>query len=407
MILEFSVENYLSIKDKVALSMEATSSGRLAQNMQRVNDFKILKSAAIYGPNASGKSNIVKALAFLSGMVKTSHNFNIDNPIPRIPFKLDDNYEKKPSKFDVVFLANDIKYQYGFSCDSKQIIDEYLYYWPKGRITTVFSRKNDKFAFTSDKKQQKIIQKQMTPNVLYLSRATQLGYGLTKIPYEFIASLTLNLIPFPDIFTKIETDPNLTQRILEILKKSDFGRIDSLNFKKVKGRTVQLNFDAKVDQKAEPPKPVYEDKEMTDIKFIHTTGSGKKIEFSLVEESGGTQKMIFLLPYILDILDRGGVLIIDELETSLHPSICWLLIKMFNNKSNHKAQLIFTTHNTNFLNGDEFRKDQLFICSKKPDQSTHLESFADYDLRDGTNFERAYLDGRIGGMPFVSESLIK
>lgn len=402
MILEFSIENYLSIKDKLVISMEATSSGRLPKNTHRLDNFKILKSATIYGPNASGKSNIVKALVFFSGMVKMSHTFNIDNPILRTPFKLNDECEGKPSKFEIIFFANGIRYQYGFSCDNKRIMDEYLYYWPKGRIARVFIRKNDKFIFKSDKARQEAIRKQMTPNVLYISRATQLGYGLTKIPYEFIANLTLNL-PLPDPLAKIRTDPKLAQRIMGILQKSDFGRIDSLTAKKIKGWSVELKFDTK----GEPPKPTPQNVEMTELRFIHTTESGKKIEFFMNEESGGTQKMVLLLPHVLEKLDGGGVLIIDELETSLHPSICRLIIKMFNNLGNKNAQLIFTTHNTNFLDGNQFRKDQLFICLRKADQSTLLESFADYDLRDNTNFERAYLDGRVGGMPFVSRSLVK
>src|SRR3989344_4124311 len=173
MIIEISIENYLSVKDKVTLSLDSSPSKKLPQNLINLSrSDKLLKSVVIYGANASGKSNIVKSVFFLWNMVRSSHNFNVDTKIPRLPFKLDEIYLEKPSKFEIIFIHKNIKYKYGFSCTNEKIIDEYLFYWPHGREALIFSRKNTtKYEFRSDKRRQDIIKTQTNDNVLYLSRA--------------------------------------------------------------------------------------------------------------------------------------------------------------------------------------------------------------------------------------------
>src|SRR3989344_2614086 len=181
MIIEISIENFLSIKEKVKISLDSSGSKKLLHNLIKINGKeKLLKSVVLYGANASGKSNLIKSIFFMWSMVKDSHKFNVDSKIPRIPFKLDESSLDKPSKFEMIFIHKNVRYKYGFSCNNEKIVDEYLFYWPQGREALIFKRKNtNKYTFNIDKKQQKLLESQMNDNALYLSRATQLGYEKT------------------------------------------------------------------------------------------------------------------------------------------------------------------------------------------------------------------------------------
>ena len=405
MIIEISIENYLSIKEKIVLSLDSSASKKLQQNIIEFSDKnRLLKSAVIYGANASGKSNIIRSIFFLWKMVKNSHKFNIDTKIPRSYYKLDESYSKKPSKFEIIFIHNKIKYKYGFSCDNEKIIKEYLYYWPHGRESLIFDRtKNNEFKFTEDRSQQELIKKQMTDNVLYLSRSTQLGYEKTKNAYEFIANnIVINYSPSwgEKTIDLIYKNPKLKQKVIEILQKADFGGIEDLKIEKKKGRMSTITFDNKGVSRNEEETEIYE------IKFEHKNKDGKIVYFNINEESAGTQKTLSMLGPFFEILETGRTAFIDELESSLHPAITQFLVKLFNSKKNkNNAQLIFTTHDTTLLDNELFRRDQIYICSKEPNKQTKLTSFLDFNLREDSDFERAYLNGRVGGVPFIDETI--
>ncbi len=410
MIIETSVENYLSIKEKVTLSLDSGSSKKLSNNLVEMpKNERLLKSAVIYGANASGKSNIIKSVFFIWNMVKNSHLFNVDVKIPRVPFKLEESYLKKPSKFEIIFIHNKIKYKYGFSCDNDKFIEEYLYYWPQGRESKIFSRKNSKeFDFTIDRKQQQLIKSQTNENVLYLSRATQLGYQGTKEAYDFIINnLVINYSPMWEEITikKIYEDNKLKNKIIEILQKADFGGITDIKVIKDKRKVGGIEFKFEKEKiLSNPLKP--EEQEFYDFKFVHKTKSGKLIDFAFNEESNGTRRTLSMLGPIFEILELGKVAFIDEFELNLHSNITKFLIKLFNSKLNKKnAQLIFTTHDTTLLDNEIFRRDQIYICSKDKNNSSKLNSYIDYNLREDSDFERAYLNGRVGGLPFIDETL--
>ncbi|MDI6738616.1 MAG: ATP-binding protein [Nanoarchaeota archaeon] len=409
MIIEISIENYLSIKDKVTISMESSASKKLLQNLLEPN--KLLKTAVIYGANASGKSNLIKGVFFIYNLVKNSHMFNIDMKIPlRLPFKLDEDSLNKPSRFEILFIYKDINYKYGFSCNDDKIIDEYLFYWPKGRESQIFNRtKTKEFDFTIDKKQQDLIKSQMNDNVLYLSRATQLGYDKTKEAYEFIVkNVAINYGPSWADFTikKLHEDPKLKDKIIDILKKADFGGISDLEVIKKKGKVQGFEF--KIDKGETTFVPIKEKEEdIYDIQFQHKIKNGKPAYFSMSEESNGTEKTLSMLGPIFDILESGKTAFIDELELNLHREITKLIVKLFYSKMNKGAQLIFTTHDTSLLSNEIFRRDQIYICSKEPNSNTLVKSYLDYDLRETSDFEKAYINGRVGGIPFIDESILE
>ncbi|MBU1145274.1 MAG: ATP-binding protein [Firmicutes bacterium] len=401
----------MSIKEKITFSLDSSASKKLPQNIIKSDKGRILRSAVIYGPNASGKSNLIKSVFFIWSLVKHSHSFNVDTKLnninpKRMPFKLDPKYLKKPSRFEIQFIYKKIKYKYGFSCDDNRIVDEYLFYWPKGRESLIFKReKTKKFLFTINKNQQKTIEKQMNDNVLYLSRATQLGYGETKLAYEFIVNnITINpyLNDINMAFKEISDNPKLNNWILSFLKKTDFGGIEDIQINKKKGwkNTLVINKGGDISQK-------HEEAEVYNPTFIHKNSDSALINFGIEEESLGTQKTIMMLVPFFDAINSGKIVIIDELESSLHPNISKLLIRLFNRKNVSNAQLIFTTHNTGLLDEDLFRRDQVYICSKESNKNTLLRSLLDFALREDADFERAYLNGRVGGIPFIDETLLE
>ena len=445
MLLEFSVENFLSFKDRVSLSLDSSASKKLSCNLIEVSEKeRLLKSAVVYGANASGKSNLVKALFFMRNMVAHSHNFNIDTRIPVTPFRLDRDCLEKPSCFELKFVHEGVRYRYGFSCDGGRVIDEYLFERPGKRERAVFKRKNsfekdssdkgssdsdnsDKcssdFHFPVDKKQQELISSQTIENTLYLSRATQLGYEKTRPVYEFFTgNLQVSLTPGWKNYTleRMYSDEAFKARVIEVLKKADFGGIEEITVKKEKSPSQGPEFvfehsptdsfkssgsasglaGGPVDESGGAYGGSYE------VRTRHRTESGDAVYFDLGEESEGTQKTLTLLGPLFDVMDVGGVLFIDELESSLHPEITRLLIRLFNSKKNSSAQLVFTTHDTNLLDNELFRRDQIYFCTKEPNRHTELASLLDFDIRQEIDFERAYLTGRVGGVPIVDETLL-
>ncbi|MBP2030670.1 AAA15 family ATPase/GTPase [Methanohalophilus levihalophilus] len=413
MLIEFSVENFLSFKEKVTLSMDSSSSKKIPQNLIELNKKeKLLKSAVIYGANSSGKSNFIKAMYFMQGLVLNSHNFNINSNIPVSPFKLSEECKKKPSNFEIKFIQNNKTYKYGFSCTSKKIVSEYLYDISKQNPKPIFTReKTKKFVFPIDEEQQNLLKSQTIDNTLYLSRATQLGYDKTKDAYDFFSKKIIvnidlvNINPSWEGYTinKAYENSDFKKKILDVLKKADFGGIENIRIKKKKIPVKEFTFNFSHENSS------FESKDGTDdvfsVQTMHKNEDGKIVYFDLNDESMGTKKTFLILGPLFDIIEKGNIAFIDELEQSLHPEITRLLVRMFNSKKNKDAQVIFTTHDTTLLDNEVFRRDQVYLFSKEQNSSTELSSLLDYDIRQEIDFERAYLNGRFGGVPLIDETL--
>ncbi|MCM1985534.1 AAA family ATPase [Methanococcoides seepicolus] len=416
MILEFSVENFLSFKDRVTLNMDSSSSKKISQNLINLDDGNhLLKSALIYGGNSAGKSNLMKAISFMKSMVKNSHTFNVNSKIPIVtPFKLSEASNKKPSKFELIFTCSGKTYRYGFSCNSTKVFEEYLFEISKKKEKLVFSRTNTKsFNFGIDAEKQKLYPSQTIDNTLYLSRATQLGYYKTKHIFEYISKniiVNMNLTHGDSsnnwmdyTITKIKEDSQFKKKVLDILKKADFGGIENflVNVQKIPIKKVTFGFSNENSnfESTDDMEDVYK------VKTMHRSDDGKIVYFDLIDESEGTRKTLSILGPLLDIMEKDKVLFIDELGSSLHPEITRMIVKLFNSKNNKNGQLIFTTHDTTLLDNELFRKDQIYFCSKEQNSFTTLSSLLDYDIRQDIDFERAYLNGRVGGVPFIDETL--
>ncbi|MDO8727605.1 MAG: ATP-binding protein [Candidatus Methanoperedens sp.] len=438
MLIDFSIENFLSIKERVTFSLVSSSDKSLDSNLIKNDPLEkdsLLRSAVIYGANASGKSNIVSAFRFLKGLVRNSHKNQKDTKIKISPFKLDTDYFSKPSKFEVTFIKNNTKYVYGVSVTSEKIIDEYLYHYPKGRRAVLFKRENTiDYKFTIDENEQEFLSKRTLENVLYLSSSTQLNYKKTSEAFDWFKDdlkvITAEDLIGPTTFTikMLNKDNNFKEIVLNALAEADLG-IDDFSASLDKISTVEEPIDNSISLIDFLRQVNYNDKEKVgnnilisdrrgnlrklDVRTIHTAFRGKsnelKVPFRFDEESDGTQKMFALIGPWIDALSNGRTIIVDELDTKFHHLLNVFLIKLFHDPTQNKnnAQLIFTTHNTNLLDLDLFRRDQIWFTEKNPDTgSTDLYSLIEFSPRKDKNIQKGYLAGRYGAIPFINDERI-
>jgi AAA15 family ATPase/GTPase len=411
MLIEFSIENFRSIKEKVTFSMVATKDTSLDGNMIQyaLKEDSLLKSAVIYGANASGKSNVILALGFLKLLIMNSHNHQKGQMIQFTPFKLDKTYLSKPTRMEIIFLKNDIKYDYEIAFISEKILEESLYYYPNNKKALIFKRsESDGYLFTIDEKEQKLIAERTLPITLYLSKSTQENYKKTADAFDWfkdnlqvigptdrpeLISYTLNLL---------KSNAELKKYILKALLEADVG-IDDISTQKMKISKEQL--------KNLPPdfmNIILKDKDGVEFDQIQTIHNGVIFDF-LSEESEGTQRIFSLIGPWIDALKNGRTLVVDELDTKLHHLLNLFLIRLFHDPTQNKsnAQLIFTTHNLNLLDQDIFRRDQIWFTEKNPKKgSTDLYSLTEYGPRKDKDIEKGYLAGKYGALPFIKENRI-
>ncbi|MDG5854916.1 AAA family ATPase [Clostridium beijerinckii] len=418
MLLQFTVKNFLSIKDEVTLSMVASKDSSFEDNLLPYEDGKkiknALKSVVIYGANASGKSNILKALRFVKNFIKNSHEMQQGIKIQRKPFKLDNRCINEPSEFQIVFIHNDVKYLYGFSVTENEVIDEYLYYYPNGRQSIIFERERDEYKFTIDvERQSELKNKFHSKNKLFIATESLWEYEKAKVPFEWLSSY-LNIFINHDRLENytggnMKEDENVNLLVKKYIKLADIG-IDDIN---IKAREVEDILNSGMlnllsdDVKADVLKTL-QNGNLLDIKMIHNIkdkdGNIINYEFDIDEESDGTQKFFGLLGPWIDALLNGYTIVIDELDIRLHTLLVKKLIEMFLdpdvNKNN--AQLIFTTHDTNLLDSDLLRRDQIWFTEKKEDKSTDLYSLYDFGgVRKSISIEKGYLQGKYGAIPVL------
>ena len=409
MLIEFSIENYRSIKEKVTFSMVATKDTSLDGNLIKnaLNDGSLLKSAVIYGANASGKTNILLALNFLKILVLSSHNHQKGQKLVFTPFKLDKKCLERPTRFQIVFTKKEVKYDYTLAFNKERVVEECLSHYPNNKKALLFERKNDEYKFTIDEKDQGFIAKRTLENVLYLSKSTQENYGKNLPAFEWFRDELQFVGPYEPIRSEeftinlLNKDKKLKELILKALLEADMGieDIDAV-IKKLENVPDTLPQEIKsflINAKA----PFRQ----TEIKTFH---KGVVFDF-FTEESEGTKRMFSLIGPWIDALRNGKILIIDELDVKLHHFLNLFLVNLFHDPTQNKtnAQLIFTTHNTNLLDQDIFRRDQIWFTEKDiEDASTKLYSLTEYNPRKDKDIQKGYLAGKYGALPFIKENKI-
>lgn len=368
----------------------------------------VLPAAAIYGANASGKTNAFRTILFVAEAVTLSHSgWQPDAPIPRKPF-WDEDSQVMPSEFEIDFLTGGIRYRYGFRVDSASVLREWLYAFPKGKKQTWFERVQGKPISFGAKMggENRTIETLTRKNSLFLSAAAQNNHESLLPVYSWIRGLlfviggravyldhTINLCKAPDYLADVE----------RLVSVADLG-ITGL---KVEERPVAqevIKFYAAAE-------PVLKSEKMaakvptpsSQMYLMHRFGD-REIPFSLEQESQGTLTYFGLLGPVVDALKKGMPLFVDELDGSLHPLLCNHLIRLFNDTASNPrdAQLIFNTHDTNLLSSGILRRDQVWFTEKNDDASTHLFPLSDFRPRRTENLENGYLLGRYGAIPFVN-----
>ncbi|OGQ98092.1 MAG: phage resistance protein [Deltaproteobacteria bacterium RIFOXYD12_FULL_55_16] len=414
MLLEFRVRNYRSIRDEQALNLVASSDRELAETHLAQTGLKslpsVVRSAVVYGPNASGKSTLLIALSYMRAVIAESatviqpgQTYNVQ------PFKLDEAFAGEPTAFELTFMLDGVRHQYAFEMTSQRIISESLLVYRTAKPTQWFSRhllddgETYHYEFSTYLTgPRKLWENSTRSNALFLSTAAQLNSEMLSPVFRWIIESIVFLgagADFDHGFTTalLATDEGRAT-IRDFLSAADISIADVQAVPR-KGFSQQVVFHAGGVAHASR-----EESEFLVPVFQHTTTKGSA-QLELHEESQGTQRLYGLMAPVLDILKRGCILIVDELDSSLHPLLVRRLISMFHDPSLNQngAQLIFSTHDTSLLDRTLLRRDQIWFTEKDSDQATRVYPLTDFSPRKLEAWERGYLAGRYGAVPFFSE----
>lgn len=414
MLVEFRVKNFRSLRDEQVLSLVASTDKTLLDTHTLSTGLKVaphlLKSAVVYGANASGKSNLIKALQYMRGVVMESAGLQPGQTFDRLqPFKLDATSGNKPTEFEVTFIRDGVRYQYGFAMNAQRIVGEHLLVYkafkPQRWFERHFDAENGKdvYEFGTGLKGAKNLWEGATrPNALFLSMAVQLNSEDLRPVFDWFANRLV-------IFN--EQTPLSPQFALQMLKQEaqrkaicEFLRAADINIADIEVATKQamvhtINLDLATGKREE----TVNEQAVDEVKFHHITEHGEAV-FDLADESGGTRNLLFLTGPVLDILNKGLTLVVDELDTSLHTLLVQALVRLFHRPEANTggAQLVFTTHDTSLLDAyGLFRRDQVWFVERRPDQSSSLYPLLDFSPRKNEALERGYLQGRYGALPFL------
>lgn len=421
MLIQFSVENYRSILGRQTLNMAASN---YFKEQEQLNTFEVgaieqvprlLRSSVIYGPNASGKSTLVNALAFMRDrVINSAKESQANEEIEVTPFKLTAASRAGDSEFEVAFIEAGVRYQYGFRCNRQRFTEEWLFAYPEGRSQKWFQRvfnsetgKDDyrfSTAFLGGRRRQDW-KADTRQNALFLSTALQRNSEQLK-PLLNWYQQRLRIINSHQALA-----PNFTmtrcreeaekRRVLEFMNSADLSiadiRIDTQVFSpEILPKELSAALRDELSQQMAG-------KEMMKTMFLHEDVETREpVEFNQEDESDGTRALFAFAGPWLDVIEKERVLVVDELDSSLHPLIVHYLVKLLHHQ-NSKAQLVFTTHDTTLLSQKILRRDQIWFMEKDDKNATHLYPLSDYSPRDNEAIERGYLNGRYGGIPFLKD----
>lgn len=431
MLLELKIKNFRSVKDQITLSMQKLYDNG-AKNLLDISGVKLLKSMLISGPNASGKSNIIQAIEYINYLVRSSSKYSSTRKIEYEPFKLDNNTKTEPSEFELTILVDGQIYIYGFAVNDIEIVAEYLYRQSNRRKIMIFTRKGNQpnngkhlFEFKLQEKEQRTLSERTGNNKLYLSVSADWNFQITKQLYDyiqnklFILSSDNSIFDSINIYKEIYDNKKFKEQVLSKLKQVDFGikgiEIDAKDRKSQPSQEFMNDFLKFIEMKDGTEKAEKLKEEMFSPKsykpfLLHEYNQNNKLvtaRFTLDEESLGTTEFIQKLGLIIYVIDKGGILFIDELEDSLHPYLTQFLNAYINSEENQKAQVIYTTHCYDLLdlNVSNLRHDQINFTQKREDQSTELFSLGEFNERKDVSIMKRYFEGRYGALPFVQKEV--
>ena len=446
MLVQFNTGNYLSFKDTATFSMvgytpikEHESDEHLCSVFYDPTEkTKLLKSSVLYGANGSGKSNLLSAMGFFRNFILTSSNEKqADDEIKILRFLLSTETDDKPSSFEMIFYVEDTRFRFGFEADEEKIHSEWLFSLKNehsAKETRLFIREFQKI--TSNRqffKEGKGIEDKTRPNALFLSTVAQLNGEIStqilkwfKTDFNIISGLENTTTSYT--VSKFQKDDDFKKIVIEFFKSIQIGfeDIEIIEDSDILVRTQKnmpfelsdemenvLSALKKLQEKAKKSDNTDVETKNFTINTLHKkyTNSEEFLKYEQVDfglESKGTRKLFSLLGPIIDTIQNGKILIVDELDSRLHTLLTMELIKFFHSKINKKAQLVFASHDTNLLRKDIFRRDQIWFTEKNKIGSTDLYSLVEYkvnqaSVRNDASFEKDYLLGKYGAIPFLGD----
>ena len=421
MLIEFRVGNFRSFKERQTFSMVGAA---LPEHLKE-NTFdsglkgfdRLLRTAVIYGPNAAGKTNLMKAVQFMKEFVISSASTSGASQYPYSPFKLSKAMCKTPSEFEITFIQNGARYAYGFSMGAKQIEKEWLIEHVQSRSRTrgrklferTWSKKAKKYDWkfgSSFKGERNTWSNSTREEALFLSTATQLNSTQLRPVFDWfqkklvvvVGAMTLN----ESLSLRLWDEPDGKERLLPFLKEADLGIVDVQIEKQplpLGGGIIVGTNPAMLVQRPGSPTP-----DIMKVILAHASDDPKNpVGFDFTEESSGTQILFKTAGAWLNVMKNGEVLLFDEIDTNLHPSLLTFLVRKFHSNSTNpnNAQLVCSTHNTTLLDQGIFRRDQFWFVEKQRTGASRLYPLTDFSPRKDEVIERWYMRGRYGALPVL------
>jgi AAA15 family ATPase/GTPase len=428
MFIEFSVSNFRSILSRQTLSMVASPDKAHAQrnvSPAKDKDLGVLRSAVIYGANAAGKSNLLRALETLRQLVQNSAtSVQEGQRLPVTPFLFSHVSIESPSKFEIIFIADDgVRYHYCCALSAERVTEEWLVAYPQGRAQRWFEREYVAESgkqrwwfgpnFKAERAERKVWQEFTRDNALFLSTATQLNNAQLRPVFQWITHKLIVLSPGvqmnPFLSFELLREEDGQEKLMRFMRAADVG-IDRLELLEedlsppVAGQLAPGAMRVRFEFGAPPGVSPAATKRVKVLAWHKCQGSSEDVAIDMGDESDGTQKLFEFVGGWLRALDWGATLFVDELDRSLHPHMTRFLVGLFHSQHNESdAQLVFTTHDTTLLDTDLMRRDQVWFVEKDAQRSSHFYSLLDYSPRKDEALERGYLKGRYGAIPFIGD----
>ena len=404
MLIRFSFKNFKSFKDENCLDMEATSLKEHEYNVAKIDNGEYLKVSAIYGANASGKTNVLQAFDYMKNRILISDDSKKSSPIDEeniYSFMIND----EPIALEIEILAKNNKiYKYGFELVKDNIISEWLYEKRVNKFYSIFERENNNIKMMKDNKLSKLAN--IDERTLFLNIYSKIDKDNENFNnvYDWFVNSTYLDLGNPNferfinnrVSLKILSDENYKKELLKFIKTFDSG-IEGI-------KTTPDSIEA-----------VKSNNGIIDIEVIHKGENGELKALPFYLESNGTRKMFHLFDFFMDALKNGMVLFVDELDAKLHPLLTRYIINLFHNSETNKGngQLIYSTHDTVNLNKETFRRDEIWFAEKDKDGISEIYALSDYILEDDKNagkkvrndatYNKDYLTGRYGAIPVLEE----
>lgn len=423
MILQFSVTNYKTFKDRATLNLVASNYDKETRNLENIHvdetfSIKLLKSAVVYGANASGKSKLIEAILFMSKFVRNSSIKSVENNrIPVMPFVLNDKSETEPTEFEIIFIEECVLYRYGFEVNSEQVVSEWLYYRKNRKEVELFYRDGESFKMHAREFQKaKSVVKEglVRKNALLVSVAAQFNEKIAIEVMNWFKRLRvlsgLNEESYRGYTMGRTQDCDCKRKILSLLNAADLGIMD-LTLQKLEVENLPANLPKEIREEvvrriSEKNEEFFSDVSTKHSKYSQDQQVVGEVHFSLEkDESAGTRKFFSLIGPVLDVLEHGYVLVIDELDAKLHPNLVSRIISMFNSaeQNPNNAQLIFNTHDTKLLSAGLFRRDQIWFVEKNKFGEARLYPLEDFVVRKTEPIEDNYIRGKYGAVPYLGQ----